>query len=60
LAIFDTVGDIQASAKVFSLMTPSIRQKREGEKGLRSSAAGLQGAGSVLVWLAGRSSHCHE
>ena len=28
LAIFDTVGDIQASAKVFSLMTSSIRHER--------------------------------
>ena len=28
LPIFDTVGDIQASAKLFSLMTSSIRQNR--------------------------------
>jgi hypothetical protein len=35
LAIFDTVDDIQANAKVFSLMTPSFRHVRESSQSRR-------------------------
>jgi hypothetical protein len=38
LAIFDTVGDIQASAKVFSFVTPSIRHSLNNPRRFAGSA----------------------